>query len=379
MTTASFSYHHEDQILSLRGQWTVEQYPQLLRAMLLFFRAKNADSAKQQPLQQLETSELESIDSSGASLLHYFFDHDQLTEAIQANANLSPQQQALLLTVSASLTKDAPPQPRPYRLGDGIATLGEQVIRQIKHSNSLFGFIGLTLITFISVLLRPWRWRVTSLVYHMQHSGVHAVPIIALLTFLVGAVVAFLGATVLQDFGATIYTVDLVAYGFMRELAVLLTAILLAGRTASAYTAQIGSMKVNQEIDAMRVQGLNPIELLVIPRLIALLIMLPILTFVAMIFGILGGASVALFALDISSTQFLYIIQEIPAKHFWVGMSKAPIFAAVIAIIGCLEGFKVGKSATSVGIHTTSSVVQTIFIVILFDALAALFFMEMGW
>jgi len=379
MTTASFSYHHEDQILSLRGQWTVDQYPQLLRAMLLFFRAKNADSAKQQPLQQLETSELESIDSSGASLLHYFFDHDQLTEAIQANANLSPQQQALLLTVSASLTKDAPPQPRPYRLGDGIATLGEQVIRQIKHSNSLFGFIGLTLITFISVLLRPWRWRVTSLVYHMQHSGVHAVPIIALLTFLVGAVVAFLGATVLQDFGATIYTVDLVAYGFMRELAVLLTAILLAGRTASAYTAQIGSMKVNQEIDAMRVQGLNPIELLVIPRLIALLIMLPILTFVAMIFGILGGASVALFALDISSTQFLYIIQEIPAKHFWVGMSKAPIFAAVIAIIGCLEGFKVGKSATSVGIHTTSSVVQTIFIVILFDALAALFFMEMGW
>lgn len=306
MTTASFSYHHEDQILSLRGQWTVDQYPQLLRAMLLFFRAKNADSAKQQPLQQLETSELESIDSSGASLLHYFFDHDQLTEAIQANANLSPQQQALLLTVSASLTKDAPPQPRPYRLGDGIATLGEQVIRQIKHSNSLFGFIGLTLITFISVLLRPWRWRVTSLVYHMQHSGVHAVPIIALLTFLVGAVVAFLGATVLQDFGATIYTVDLVAYGFMRELAVLLTAILLAGRTASAYTAQIGSMKVNQEIDAMRVQGLNPIELLVIPRLIALLIMLPILTFVAMIFGILGGASVALFALDISSTQFLY-------------------------------------------------------------------------
>ncbi|MCH8500407.1 MAG: ABC transporter permease [Aliidiomarina sp.] len=379
MTMASFTYHYEDQVLCLRGKWTVEAYPQLLKAMLQFFHAKNADSAKQQPLQKLDTSELDVIDSSGASLLHYFFDHDQLSTAIQANANLSPQQQALMLTVSASLTKDAPPQPKPYRLGDGIAKLGEQVLRQVEHSNSLFGFIGLTLITFLSVLLRPWRWRVTSLVYHMQHSGVHAVPIIALLTFLVGAVVAFLGATVLQDFGATIYTVDLVAYGFMRELGVLLTAILLAGRTASAYTAQIGSMKVNQEIDAMRVQGLNPIELLVIPRLIALLIMLPILTFVAIIFGILGGASVALFSLDISSTQFLYIIQEIPAKHFWVGMSKAPIFAAVIAIIGCLEGFKVGKSATSVGIHTTSSVVQTIFIVILFDALAALFFMEMGW
>lgn len=379
MAKATFTYHATDQRLELHGHWTVEEYPQLLRAFLAFFRARNADSAAPQAIRQLDTSELANIDSSGASLLHYFFDQEQLAAAIRNNSTLSPQQQALMLTVTESLANDAPPPANPYRFGDGLAKFGEQVLRQVKHSKTLFAFIGLTMITLFSVLLRPWRWRVTSLVYHMQHSGVHAVPIIALLTFLVGAVVAFLGATVLKDFGATIYTVDLVAYGFMRELGVLLTAILLAGRTASAYTAQIGSMKVNQEIDAMRVQGLNPIELLVIPRLLALLIMIPILTFIAMIFGILGGATVALFSLDISTTQFLYILQEIPAKHFWVGMSKAPVFAAVIAIIGCLEGFKVGKSATSVGIHTTSSVVQTIFIVILFDALAALFFMEMGW
>lgn len=379
MAKATFTYHANDHRLELHGHWTVEEYPQLLRALVQYFRARSADSATSQPIQQLDTSELVNIDSSGASLLHYFFDQEQLAAAIRNNSVLSPQQQALMLTVTESLANDAPPPAKPYRFGDGLAKFGEQVMRQVKHSKALFAFIGLTMITLFSVLLRPWRWRITSLVYHMQHSGVHAVPIIALLTFLVGAVVAFLGATVLKDFGATIYTVDLVAYGFMRELGVLLTAILLAGRTASAYTAQIGSMKVNQEIDAMRVQGLNPIELLVIPRLLALLIMIPILTFVAMIFGILGGATVALFSLDISATQFLYILQEIPAKHFWVGMSKAPVFAAVIAIIGCLEGFKVGKSATSVGIHTTSSVVQTIFIVILFDALAALFFMEMGW
>src|SRR5690606_27870733 len=193
------------------------------------------------------------------------------------------------------------------------------------------------------------------------------------------AVVAFLGATVLTQFGASIYTVDLVAYAFMREMGVLLAAILLAGRTASAFTAQIGSMKVNEELDALRVQGLSPIELLVVPRLLALVITLPVLTFISMLSGIAGGAMVALFSLDISLTQFMGIVQQVPLRHFWLGLCKAPVFAVLIALIGCLEGFKVGGSAESVGIRTTSSVVQCIFMVILMDALAAMFFMEMDW
>ena len=213
----------------------------------------------------------------------------------------------------------------------------------------------------------------------MQQAGLNAVPIVALLNFLVGAVVAFLGATVLAEFGATIYTVDLVGYAFMREMGVLLAAIMLAGRTASAYTAQIGSMKVNEEIDALRVQGLDPIELLVIPRLLALLIMLPSLSFVAMLAGMLGGAMVAVLSLDISPARFLGIVQEIPLKHLYLGLSKAPVFAVMIALIGCLEGFKVKGSAQSVGEHTTSAVVQSIFVVILLDAVAALFFMQMDW
>ncbi len=200
------------------------------------------------------------------------------------------------------------------------------------------------------------------------------------MTFLVGAVVAFLGATILADFGATIYTVNLVAFSFLREFGVLLTAILMAGRTASAFTAQIGSMKANEEIDAIRTLGLSPVELLVLPRVFAMLIALPILTFIAMLSGMLGGALVCALSLDISPTMYLSILQDSDLlQHFLVGLLKAPIFAFLIALIGCLEGFKVSGSAQSVGEHTTSAVVQSIFVVILLDALAALFLMEMGW
>ena len=229
-------------------------------------------------------------------------------------------------------------------------------------------------------LLHPRRWRITSLVAHIEQTGLNAVPIVALLTFLVGAVVAFLGTTVLFDFGASIYTVDLVAFAFLREFGVLLAAILLAGRTASSFTAQIGAMKANEEIDAIRALGLNPVELLVLPRVLAMLISLPVLTFIAMVCGIIGGALVCSLELNISPRLFLTILQrDISLTHFLVGISKAPVFAFVIAVIGCLEGFKVSGSAQSVGEHTISSVVQSIFMVILLDALAALFFMEMSW
>jgi phospholipid/cholesterol/gamma-HCH transport system permease protein len=214
----------------------------------------------------------------------------------------------------------------------------------------------------------------------LERTALDAVPIVALLTFLVGAVVAFLGATVLAAFGASIFTVDLVAYSFLREFGVLLTAIIVAGRTASSFTAQIGSMRANEEIDAIRVLGLDPIELLVLPRVAALLLALPMLTFVAMVSGIVGGMLVCVLKLDISVTMFLSVIENnVGLRHFFVGMAKAPIFAFLIGVIGCLEGFRVSGSAQSVGEHTTSAVVQSIFIVIVVDAVAALFCMEMGW
>lgn len=359
-----------DASLQLQGDWTLPRFAKLRRA-----RLQDAGA-----IRSLDASGLTGLDTAGATLLVSLLGAERLQALAPTAVGLSEERRALLLAVASAMQgRGDEPKDTHWRLGNGLAGVGVAVIRGWHNLLQFLGFLGLTLMTLATLLPRPWRWRHTALVAQMQQAGLNAVPIVALLNFLVGAVVAFLGATVLAEFGATIYTVDLVGYAFMREMGVLLAAIMLAGRTASAYTAQIGSMKVNEEIDALRVQGLDPIELLVIPRLLALLIMLPILSFVAILAGMLGGAMVAVLSLDISPARFLGIVQEIPVKHLYLGMSKAPVFAVMIALIGCLEGFKVKGSAQSVGEHTTSAVVQSIFVVILLDALAALFFMQMDW
>jgi phospholipid/cholesterol/gamma-HCH transport system permease protein len=258
------------------------------------------------------------------------------------------------------------------RMGRAVARFGTQAWE-------LLGFVGLTMVTLAGLFVGRAKPRWTSIVHHMEETGLDAVPIVALLSFLVGAVIAFLGATVLQDFGASIFTVELVSYAFLREFGVLLTAIILAGRSGSAFTAQIGSMKSREELDAIKALGLDPIELLVLPRLIALFVMLPLLTFLSMIMGLVGGGIVSMLSLDISAGQFITRLHEMTEiRHFWSGMIKAPVFAFLIAVVGCLEGLKVEGSAESVGRHTTASVVQAIFLVIVFDALFAVFFMEIG-
>jgi len=200
-----------------------------------------------------------------------------------------------------------------------------------------------------------------------------------LLSYLVGAVIAFLGANILRDFGAEIYVVELVSISFLREFGVLLTAIILAGRTASAFTAQIGAMKAREEVDALRTLGMDPIDLLVLPRVVALVLMLPLLTFIAMVAGLLGGLTVGAFNLDIPPQAYLARMDAtMELRHFLVGLAKAPVFAVVIGLIGCLEGLQVEGTAQSVGERTTSSVVQAISLVIVIDAFMALWFMQMG-
>lgn len=368
--------HVTDGRLQISGDWTLEHYAMLRQQVRSHHGARNATAAK-----SVDLGGLAGLDTAGARLLVELLGAERMANVSQWAADLPQARQALLETVARVLREPLEPEvPRRSPLGDMLVEIGERVIALWHQQRMLLGFIGLTLTTLLACLLRPWRWRVTALVSHIHQTGLNAVPIVALLTFLVGAVVAFLGATVLRDFGATIFTVNLVAFAFLREFGVLLAAILLAGRTASAFTAQIGAMKANEEIDAIRAIGLDPMELLVLPRLLAMMVILPILTFIGMLCGILGGALVCIFMLDISATQFLTILQrDIPLNHFLVGLGKAPIFAFLIGVIGCLEGFKVSGSAQSVGEHTTSSVVQSIFMVILLDAVAALFFMEMGW
>lgn len=329
-----------------------------------------------------DLSQLGTLDTAGATLLVKLMGEKKVLELERIAPTLPIERRVLLQTVRSALQNYVPPpaQHQPGIVTELLANIGKSVESFWQNLVALIGFIGLTMETLFATLLRPAHWRVTSLVANLQQIGLNAVPIIALLTFMVGAVIAFLGSTVLSTFGASIFTVQLVAFSFLREFAVLLAAILMAGRTASAFTAQIGLMKANEEIDAIQTMGLNPVELLVLPRVLALLVALPMMTFIGMICGILGGIVVCALTLDISPTMFLTIMQNnVGFEHFWVGMIKAPVFAFLIAIIGCLEGFKVSGSAESVGEHTTASVVHSIFVVILLDAVAALFFMEMGW
>lgn len=361
--------------LRIFGEWTLAHYALLERELAQLRERVDAQTP-------VDLDGIAKLDTAGAALLAEWLGAARLREIATGSPQLSPARRALLDAVGTALHEysRAPIRKPQSALLLLLERIGRAVENVLDQALQLLGFIGLTLEALARSMFHPRRWRVTALVAHMEQIGLDAVPIVALLSFLVGAVVAFLGATVLADFGATIYTVDLVSVSFLREFGVLLTAIMLAGRTASAFTAQIGSMKAREEIDAIRMLGLDPIELLVLPRVLALLISLPLLSFVAMLAGILGGALVCIFTLGITPTMFLSVFHaDTDLRHLLVGLSKAPVFAFLIAVIGCLEGFKVSGSAQSVGEHTTSSVVQSIFMVILIDALAALFFMEMGW
>lgn len=361
--------------LHVAGDWTLAHYASLEQAVASLKSPLGTDTV-------IDLSGLGALDTAGASLLADVLGASRLGDLAQADPTLPAAQRALLQTIGAAMAGYKEPKTvrRGNTLTDLLVRIGSAMENVWHQQVQLLGFIGLTLQTFARTVWQPRRWRVTSLVSHLEETGLDAVPIVVLLTFMVGAVVAFLGSTVLADFGATIYTVDLVAYSFLREFGVLLTAILMAGRTASAFTAQIGSMKANEEIDAIRALGLDPMELLVLPRVLAMLAALPMLTFLAMIAGLVGGGLVSALVLDIPPVMFINLVKsDIGVRHFLVGIAKAPVFAFLIAVIGCLEGFKVTGSAESVGEHTTSSVVQSIFVVILIDAVAALFYMEMGW
>ena len=359
----------------IRGDWVLAHYC-VLEPRVAQLRANMPSGGV------FDLNQLGALDTAGATLLALLLGEDRVANLRELAPKLPEERRILLETVShvlPDLTPELSEKPTRFWL-EMLANTGRSVDNLWQDIKSLLGFIGLALETLLGTLFRPSRWRITSLIANIQQIGLNAVPIIMLLTFLVGAVIAFLGATVLTTFGAGIFTVDLVVFSFLREFAVLLTAILMAGRPASAFTAEIGLMKANEEIDAIQTLGLNPVELLVLPRVLALLISLPMLTFIGMVCGIFGGMVVCALTLDISPTMFLSIMQNSNGlQHFLVGISKAPIFAFLIAIIGCLEGFKVTGSAESVGVHTTTSVVHSIFVVILLDAVAALFFMEMGW
>ncbi|WP_375260825.1 ABC transporter permease [Palleronia sp.] len=328
---------------------------------------------------RFDLSEVGRFDTSGAWLLvgaqqRFAAAGHELT-IIGANDEVD----SLIRAVADAMPK--PEAPLPAR--NGIITkmdhTGRAVTASLQYGLALIAYLGLFLARLGRSLRHPREFRLISLVHHCQEVGIKAVPIVSLMAFLIGVVLAFQGSAQLRQFGAEVFVVDLIAISVLRELGILLTAIIVAGRTASAFTASIGSMKMREEIDAMRTLGLDPAMVLFVPRILALLLMLPILGLIANLMGLFGGGLMSWIELGISPAMFhTRLVEGSGAGHLMVGMIKAPVFALIIGIVGCHAGMQVQSNAESLGRMTSNAVVTAIFAVIVADALFSLFFAQIG-
>ena len=330
---------------------------------------------------ELDLSGITMLDTAGAWVLISYQAAQKAQGSNVVLVNATAAQNLLLQTVTEAMpAPQARRRRRPHhQAGDSLSRLGQTVAVFASGMAQSVGFFGLVVSRGATTVRHPSRLRVTSMVHHMQQTGLDAVPIVALMGALIGVVLAYQGASQLKQFGAEVFVVDLIAISILRELGILLTAIIVAGRSASAFTAAIGSMKMREEIDAMRVLGLDPIELLVLPRALALLITLPLLGFIASIAGILGGGMMVWISLGISPEMFrIQLLSGTSVSHALIGLSKAPVFAVIIAIVGCYQGMQVEGNTESLGSRTSRSVVAAIFLVIVVDAMFSIFFAVWG-
>jgi len=318
----------------------------------------------------IDASAVTAMDTSGAWLLH----RTMRTLAEQGRSvelrGLRPEFDALLKLIASR------PLAQSTAAASGmLARIGEIAWRSLRDTLGMLSFVGEAAVMLLRSLAQPRRIRWLPILHNLQTAGFEALPITGLLSFLMGIVIAYQGAEQLQRFGANIYVANLVGLSMVRELSPMLTAIIVAGRSGSAYAAQIGTMKVTEEIDALRTIGVGPLELLVLPKMLALILALPLLTVYTDVMGVLGGMVMARAQLDVSFSAFLGQLDDAISLHsYLIGIGKAPVFAVIIALVGCYQGFQVGGSADSVGRQTTVSVVQSIFLVIVTDALFSIAF-----
>ena len=326
----------------------------------------------------LEAGGIAALDSAGAMVLHKLVQRLALAGRPASLVGLPARMQALLAVV-AEQAAQAAPAPAPQELAGRLERLGRSVVTHSAAAGrellALLSFVGECALALARSVAQPARIRWRPILFNLRSAGVDALAIVGLMSFLLGVVVAYQGASQLRQYGANIFVADLVGLAMLREFAPLITAIIIAGRSGSAYAAQIGSMVVSEEVDALRTLGLLPLEILVLPKLIALVVAMPLLTLFADVLGVLGGMLMASAKLDVTPTEFIERFSKaVSVTSYLIGIGKAPVFAAIIVLVGCFQGFRAKGGADSVGRQTTRAVVQAIFLVITADALFSVAF-----
>ena len=360
--------------LELEGEWRLRHFDAIEAALA----AVDLSDARQV---NVDTQAIE-LDFGGAWLLR---DFTRRARSSGLEVEFTGGTPAMMALLSRCMAGEIPAETRellalrPALAVEGVVEhVGRRAVRFGHDVRAVLHFVGAVCVALVRGLLDPRRQRPKSISRHVYETGITAVPIVALIAFLIAVILAYLGEQELRQFGATIFVVDLVTIGVLRELGVLLTAIIVAGRSGSAFAAEIGAMELNQEVDALHTIGVDPIEVLVLPRLFGLVIALPLLTLIADLIGLAGGGVLCHLLLDMPTAQYLHrAAGAIASTTFWVGLIKAPVFAGLIAMAGCFNGMRVRLSSRELGRHTTIAVVQSIFCVILADALFAVLFLRL--
>ncbi|MDP3539462.1 MAG: MlaE family lipid ABC transporter permease subunit [Azonexus sp.] len=367
MPTAAAITQPTPQELALTGSWTARGIAAVDRQFEAFSRPSGSTLL-------IDGTNIEALDTAGAWIVQKLLFRLRKNSVVVEIRGLRPAFARLLELIGQEIG-DQPAAPSPAEPPGKLENLGRSSAALLEQSLALLAFIGECTVALGRSLANPARLRWRPILFNIRSAGFDALPIVGLLSFLLGVVVAYQGADQLRQYGANIFVADLVGLSMLREFAPLITAIIVAGRSGSAYAAQIGTMAVTEEIDAMRTIGIAPLEMLVLPKIIALLIALPLLTVFADVLGVFGGMLMARAQLAVSYAEFLdRFVKNVSVTAYLIGIGKAPIFAAIIVTIGCFQGFRTHGGADSVGRQTTRSVVQSIFLVIVADALFSVAF-----
>jgi phospholipid/cholesterol/gamma-HCH transport system permease protein len=360
----------EGDVIRLRGHWIATR----LNRVESRLAPRALPSAAELTL---DLSGVARLDTAGAWLIQRLL-ADRRGAGRKIDTHGASEHVAAMLELVAAQT-DPREAPATRKHPGLLEKIGRESVTVLNIGYEFLSFVGEGTMTTLRAFAVPRRLRPRMLLKTIEQAGVNALPIVGLLSFLIGVVIAYQSAVFLRQYGANVFLADLVGISMARELAPLMTAIIVAGRTGSAFTAQIGTMMVTDEVDAIRAMGIRPLEVLVTPKMLGLIVALPLLTLFADAMGVLGGMVIGRTVLDISAAAFLdRLAQAVSVSSYLVGLAKAPIFAAVIAAVGCYQGFKVRGSAESVGQRTTMSVVQSIFLVIVLDAVFSVLFNRLG-